>query len=120
VSIVRPMMRDFFLTKKVMLTIDRLQEALEADAKSVVSKYCEPEEPRLKWRWKWSTLHTFLTQHGFMFKSRKNHYHQRELEDIVAMRATYLEWVQKYCERGYYVFYQEETWVFQNMSQGKV
>jgi hypothetical protein len=101
VSLVRRMMRDFFLTK-VMPTIDRLQEALETDAKSVVSKYCEPEEPRLKWRWKRSTLHTILTQHGFMFKSRKNHYdHQRELEDIVAMRANYLEWVQKFCERGY-------------------
>jgi hypothetical protein len=58
VSIVRRMMRDFFMTKKVMPTIYRLQEALEADAKSVVSKNCEPEEPRLKWRWKRSTLHT--------------------------------------------------------------
>jgi hypothetical protein len=96
------MMRDFFMTKKVMPTIDRLQEALEADTKSVVSKYCEPEEPRLKWRWKRDTLHTFLTQHGFIFKSRKNHYdHQREREDIVVVRANYLEWVQKYRERGY-------------------
>jgi hypothetical protein len=37
VSIVRRMMRDFFMTKKVMPTIDRLQGALEADTKSVVS-----------------------------------------------------------------------------------
>jgi hypothetical protein len=104
-----------------MPTIYRLQEALEADAKSVVSKYCEREEPRIKWRWKQSALHTFLTQHGFMFKSRKNQYdRQREREDIVVMRATYLEWVQKYCERGYCIFYQDEAWVFKNMSQGKM
>jgi hypothetical protein len=42
------MMRDFFMTKKVMPTIDRLQEAFETDTKSVASKYCEQEEPRLK------------------------------------------------------------------------
>jgi hypothetical protein len=121
VSIARRMMRDFFMTKKVMPTIDRLQEALEADAKSVVSKYCEPEEPRLKWHWKWSLLHTFLRQHGFMFKSRKNHYDlQREREDIVVLRANHLEWVQKYLGRGYCIFYQDETCIFKNMSQGKV
>jgi hypothetical protein len=120
VSIVHRM-RDFFTTKKVMSTIDRLQEALEADAKSVASKHCEPEEPRLNWRWKRSTLHTFLTQHGFTFKLRKNHYdHQREREDIVVLRANYLEWVQMYRERGFCVFYPDEAWVFNNMSHGKV
>jgi hypothetical protein len=55
-----------------------------------------------------------------MFKSRKNRYdHQREREDIVAMRANSLEWVQKYRERGYCIFYQEELG-FSIMSQGKV
>jgi hypothetical protein len=56
-----------------------------------------------------------------MFKSRKDQYdHQREREDIVVMRANYLEWVQKYRERGYCIFNQDKTWVFNNMSQGKV
>lgn len=45
---------------------------------------------------------------------------RRKMLDIVSMGDNYLDWIQKYREDGYRTYYQDETWVFKNMTCGKV
>ena len=36
------------------------------------------------------------------------------------MRNNYLKWISHYREKGYRIYYQDETWVFKNMNWTKI
>ena len=38
----------------------------------------------------------------------------------MAMHDDYLEWVEKYRKDGFSIFYEDETWVFKNMTSSKI
>ena len=47
---------------------------------------------------------------GFIYDDRISHYeHTKQRPDIVTMRDNYLEWIQKYRDEGYNIYYQDET-----------
>ena len=50
-----------------------------------------------------------------------SHYeHTKEREDIVKMGDDYLDWIEQYREEGYTIYYQDEAWIFKNMTWAKV
>lgn len=66
-------------------------------------------------------MHRLLHSCGFIFDDRVIHYEAtKSREDIVSMRHNYLEWIDKYRQEGYDILFQDETWVFKNMTSKKV
>ena len=66
-------------------------------------------------------MRMFMKKNGFSYTERKSHYeYTRERSDIIEMRCDYLDYISEYREKGYQVFWQDETWVFKNMSKPKV
>ena len=58
---------------------------------------------------------------GFIYDDRAIRYeHTKQHPYIVTMRDNYLEWIQKFRDEGYKIYYQDETWVFKNMTTSKV
>lgn len=56
----------------------------------------------------------------FVYSDHVSHYkYTKTKEDIVDMRDNYLDWVKKYRDIGYEIFYTDKTWVFKNMSCNK-
>ena len=54
---------------------------------------------------------------GFTCNERVSHYeHTKNRRDVVAMRDDYLERVERYRQDVFSIFYQDETWVFKNMT----
>jgi hypothetical protein len=86
-----------------------------------IPEYWIQEGARLMWRWSRATLHRYLLRSEFTFSAHKFHYeHTKERPDNVLLRENYLKWVEKYRNEGRVVFYQEETWIFKNMTQSNV
>ena len=58
---------------------------------------------------------------GFIHGEKPSYYKDtKQREDIKTMRDNYLEWVKQYREEGYKIYYEDETWVFKNMTCSKV
>ena len=73
------------------------------------------------WVWSRSTLYRFMRSIGFIYGDKLSHYgHTKEREDIAKMRDDYLYWIEQYREEGYTIYYQDETWIFENMTCAKV
>ena len=54
---------------------------------------------------------------GFIFDHRINYYKvSKQCDDMISMWENYFEWIQKYRDNGYSIYYQDETWVFKNMT----
>lgn len=126
-SLLRYAVREVILEKIKYPTIDSILQKLRSihvsDIEHLnlfdIDNMPDPEE--LVWKWSRATLHRFMQKHGFIFEEQVSHYeHTKTREDIVSMRDNYLEWISKYRDQGYQIFYQDETWVFKNMSPKKV
>lgn len=53
---------------------------------------------------------------GYIYGNRISPYEQKKNRaDIIEMRDNYLNWIKFYRDKGYSIFYQDETWVFKNM-----
>ena len=62
-----------------------------------------------------------MTEQGVIHDDRITHYEYTKFgPDIVSMRDDYLKWITKYREMGCIVCYQDETWVFKNISPRNV
>ena len=71
--------------------------------------------------WSRFTLYRFVKRIGFVYEDRVTYYeHTRNRKDIIKMRDDYLDCIRKHREEERRVQYQEETWVFKNMSCAKV
>ena len=58
---------------------------------------------------------------GFVYYDRLTRYeHTKMKQDIIKITDDYLEWIYKYRKEGSRICYQDETWVFKNMSCSKV
>ena len=58
---------------------------------------------------------------GFIYGDKVSHYERtKEREDIVKMSDDYLDWIEQYREEGYTIYYQDETWVFKNITCAEV
>lgn len=80
-----------------------------------------PDPDSLIWTWSRSTLFRFMTRIGFLYGEQVSHYERRKTRsDIVAMGDDYLEWVQKYRDEVYEIYYMDEKWGFKNMMCKKV
>ena len=80
-----------------------------------------PSDDSLVWPWSRTTLYRFMKSTGFVYGDRLSHYeHTKRRADIVSMRDNYLDWIAKYRTEGYRIYYQDETWVFKNMTCSKV
>ena len=76
-------------------------------------------EPVLTWTHE--TLRRFMNKNGFEYGLRPDHYaYTRGRLDICVMPDDYLEWIDKYRTAGYRIFYQDETWVFDNIAQCRI
>ena len=58
---------------------------------------------------------------GFVYDDRLTRYEHTKMRlDIIKMRDDYLERIEKYRKGGRRIYFQDETWVFENMRSGKV
>ena len=80
-----------------------------------------PPLDSLAWTWGRATLYKFMLASGFVFGDKVSYYEvSKKREDIVSMRDNYPEWIDQYGNNGNDIYYQEETWVFKNISTDKV
>ena len=123
----RKIIRDIFLEKKQQPTIYLIYEKiLQITVKDVEhlnlfdgTDIPIPESP--VWIWSRSTLYRVMKLIRFAYEDKLSHHqHTRDREDILKMRDDYLDWLDHYREQGYHIFYQDETWVFKNMTCSKV
>ena len=125
--IARQIIRDTFLAKKKLPTVDHIYEKNSGLKVRDVSHLNLFEGDGITasesnvWIWSRSTLYRFMKRIGFVYEDRVTNYeHTRNREDIIKMRDYYLEWIYKYREEGRREYYQDETWGFKNMSCAKV
>lgn len=122
VVLVRKVIREILLEKKKVPSIDevfnRISELTVSDVQSLnLFEENVPEEDEQVWIWGRTTLYRFMLRSGFAYENKVSHYeYTKNREDVVSMRDNYLEWIQKYRDNGYSIFYQDETWVFKNMT----
>ena len=115
--IIRLLIRDMIVDDKKIPTLKLIHSRLAAGHFDII----ESLDHKPEFEWSISTLRRFMTQNGFEYGARPDHYsYTRGRSDITAMRDDYLEWVEKYRRGGYRIFYQDETWVFKNMAQRKI
>lgn len=126
-SLVRHAVRSVILEKKKNTTLDSVFEKLksitasEVDHLNLFSVENMPDPTEIIWKWSRSTLYRFMLKNGFIHDDRVTHYeYTKTRKDVVAMRDNYLEWISKYRSEGYFIFYQDETWVFKNMAPKKI
>ena len=69
-----------------------------------------PGEKETIWSLGHTTLYRYMQSIGFIYDDRISHYEQtKKRPNIVIMRDNYLEWIQKYREKEYNIYYQDET-----------
>ena len=57
----------------------------------------------------------------FIYGDRICHYeYAKNRADVVSMRDNYLDCTSAHREQGYIIYYQDEIWIFENMSWSKV
>ena len=128
ISIVRQVVRDILLEKVMLPTIDEVYSrisALKVSDVHLLNIFDEsmplPPTDSLVWTWSRSTLYEFMKASGFIFGDRVSYYEvTKQREDVVSMRDNYLEWIKNYRDKNYEIYYQDETWVFKNMTSKKV
>ena len=115
ISIIRKIITEIVIKEKTSPKIVKIYIKLSTQEYEYVLFQERPE-----WNWSMETMRRFMNNNGFCYKNRKTHYEfSREREDIMLMRDNYLEWIEKYRNEGYIIYYQDETWVFKNMSPSK-
>jgi len=126
-AVVRTVVRDIFLQKERVPTIELIQDKMESLKIEDVIQYnlfddeFIPEDGSKIWPWSRSTLYRFMKSIGYIYGERISPYENKKNRvDIILMRDNYLEWISKYRESGHTIFYQDETWVFKNMACSKV
>lgn len=126
-ALVRTIVRDLFLKKERVPTIDIIFEKLKERTPEDVAHFNlfenenSPPTGSSVWPWCRSTLYNFMKSIGYIYGDRISPYvHKKSREDIILMRDNYLEWINHYRENGFNIFYQDETWVFKNMTCSKV
>ena len=128
ISIVRQIVQDILLEKKTIPTIDEIYSRISSMKVSDVlflnifdDNIQPPSMDALVWTWGRTTLYRFMQASGFVFGDKISYYEvSKQREDVVSMRDNYLEWIMNYRNNGYEIFYQDETWVFKNMTSKKV
>lgn len=124
--VIRRTIRDLYLDKKCVPTLDMIYEKVKSLKFSDITDcnifqgniVVEPDSP--VWTWCGAALYRFMKSIGFVHKGKVSHYEYTKTgADVIAMRDNYLEWINRYREDGFQIFYQDETWVFKNMHQKK-
>ena len=125
--IVRKIVRDIFLEKKHQPTIDNIYERIVGvQVKDVVhlNLFRGSQLPSLDgqvWVWSRSMLYRYMKSIGFSYDETDTHYeYTRKRDDVIKMRDHYLEWIEFYRKSGYRIYYQDETWVFRNVTCSRV
>lgn len=121
---VRQIVRCIFLEQKKLPTIDAVFDKMKLiQGRDVehLNLFDEDENMPLPdstiFPWSRSTLYRFKKRMGFIYGDRVTHYQYTKTRcDIIATRNDYLEWIHKYRDLGYRIYYQDETWVFKNMT----
>ena len=112
-STVRQIIRDMYLEEQIMPTIQCVYERITSPSAHA--------SEGTNWKWCKETLYNFMLHTGYSFEKRQSHYeYTKERDDIICMRENYLDWINRYRNEGYRIFYQDETWVFKNMAQSKI
>ena len=126
-SVIRQIVRDVFLEKIQVPTIDTVFEKIsqlkveDVEHHNLFTSNEILEQDAHIWKWSRTTLYNFMKSIGFVYEDKLSHYeHTKNRTDVVSMRDNYLEWIAQYRAEGYRVYYQDETWVFKNMTCTKV
>ena len=124
--IVRQIIRYIFLAKKLP-TVDHIYEKIcnlkveDVFHLNLFEGDELPDSARNIWVLPRSTLCRFMKRIGFVYEDCVTCCeHTRNREGTIKMRDDYLDWIRKYREEERRVYYQDETWVFKNMSCAKV
>lgn len=122
VAVVRKIVREILLEKTQVPTVDEVFSSICALKVSDVESLnlFDEDLPELDEKilyWSRSTLYRFIIRSGFAYNERVSHYeYTKTREYVVVMRDNYLEWIYKYRNKSYQIYYQDETWVFKNMT----
>ena len=126
-SVVRHTIRDIYLEGNKVPTLNHILERLKQkkvrdfEHLNLFHGNEMPNPDSKIWIWGRSTLHRFMKSIGFIYGEKISHYeYTKNRADVISMRDNYLDWISKYREEGYRIYYQDETWVFKNMSCNKV
>jgi len=125
-SVIRKTIRDLFLETQRIPTLDTILTRMRTYKVSDI-QYCNIDGLKILdentpvWIWSRATLHRYMQKIGFVYKERISYYENKKTsQDNIALRDNYLEWMQKYRSQDYDIFYQDETWVFKNMTRKKI
>ena len=126
-SVVRQVVRDIFLEKTQVPTLDsvferiRLLKDRDMAHLNLFDQERMPDDTTVLWPWGRTTLFRFMKSIGFVYGDKISHYeYTKSRADVITMRDSYLDWIRHYRESGYRVYYQDESWVFKNISCSKV
>ncbi len=124
---IRQVVRDIYLEREHVPTLDIILERL--NLKTVgdfeyLSLFGGDNIPSIDspiWVWSRTSLFRFTKSNEFLYGEKVSHYeYTKNRADVISMRDNYLDWVKSYRENGYRIYYQDETWVFTNLSYSKI
>ena len=69
-----------------------------------------PAKEETIWTWNRNILYRCMQPIGFIYDDRISRYeHTKKRTDIFIMRNNYIEWIEKYRDEKYNIYYQDET-----------
>ncbi len=126
-SVIRQVGRDIYLEREHVPTLDiilerlNLKTAADFEYLNLFGGDNIPSSDSPIWVWSRTSLFRFMKSNGFLYGDKVSHYkYTKNRADVISMRDNHLDWVKSYRENGYRIYYQDETWVFRNMSYSKI
>ena len=111
------LLRKIIVNEKIIPSLSILHERLEKqDFDMYEGIYENPE-----WFGSKETLRRFTMKSGFTNAPKATYYqYLREQTNVINQRIKYLNVLKSYRQQGYYIFFQDETWLSKNMSVNKI
>ena len=117
--------RDLFAEKNKVPTLGYIRTKLKSLNISGMAQHnlfddqLVTEEQQTIWVWGRTTLYRYMQSIGLIYDRISHYEHAKQRRDTAAMRDDSWEWIQKYQDEGYNIYYQDGTCVFKNITISK-
>ncbi|EGT42964.1 hypothetical protein CAEBREN_16193 [Caenorhabditis brenneri] len=96
---------------------DHIQSCYKSDTNFTLTTLLIDLKEKINFRYKRSTLYKILQAMGIVYKLKTYNPMASERIDLIAWRARYLKRMRELRERGAYICYFDETWIFHGMTR---